>query len=350
MATTRSIEILRLGRHTSLGAGAHQFGEAEAAALIANYDAAKDPAPLVIGHPKLTDRALGWVDGMRLEGDVIVADISGIPAEFAESEEAQGFRRVSASFYPPGHAASPNGAGYYLRHVGLLGAHAPSVKGLAAVEFGDAGEGLAEITTLFSAPKGPTVTTPNAAKPKADQAATETATVDFAEREKQLSQREADIAAREEQAAAAEAARVHQDHVDFAETLVGEAKLSPAGKGLVVGVLDHLAAPRSGEPTFVEFAEAEGATPAKLDPADAFKKLFDRAKPMIEFGEAAKDDGDAPKGPAISIPTPAGYDVDANRAAVHNRALQIEAAEKVPYVDAAIRAEAELGSKGASAP
>ncbi|MBZ6377375.1 hypothetical protein B5C34_05250 [Pacificimonas flava] len=362
MDNTRPIEIFRLGEHRDRSGKAVSFSQADAETLIANYDPATDPAPLVIGHPKLTDRALGWVDKLRLDGDVLVADVRDIPAEFAESDEARGFRRVSSSFYLPGEAASPNPAGYYLRHVGLLGAHAPSVKGLAAVEFADAGANLTEIETEFSTPSlgggaatraGGSAASPDKGASMPDPATnTATNTADFAERERALSAREQELKEREQALDKRDADAVHRGHVDFAEQLVKDAKLLKPGAPLVVGVLDalHTAAQVDGDGATVEFAETEGGAAITLDPAAAFRKLFEGAQPFVEFGEVAGADKTPPK-VAVSMPAPAGHDIDQDGAALHAKALDLQKADpKLSYADAAIRAEGELaGTRPASA-
>lgn len=117
------------------------FSEADVAATAAAYDPARHQAPLVIGHPTRDDApAFGWVGSLAADGATLRASFSEISPAARELVEAGHYRHVSASFYAPGASANPTPGIWALRHVGLLGAVPPAVKGLGAVSFagGDA--------------------------------------------------------------------------------------------------------------------------------------------------------------------------------------------------------------------
>jgi len=146
----KRIHIFRPGRHTTNSGTTLEFTEAQLAASAAAYDPAKHEAPLVVGHPKTDDPAYGWVRSLQFGETGLEAIPDQVEPQFDEMVQAGRFKKVSASFYPPGHPGHPIQAGdgsdaYYLRHVGFLGAQPPSIKGLKHTEFADNAEGIVEI-------------------------------------------------------------------------------------------------------------------------------------------------------------------------------------------------------------
>ena len=114
--------------------------------------------------------------------------------------------------------------------------------------------------------------------------------VAFAEREAALAERENALKAREADQAKRDQDARHAVHVAFAEGLIADVKLAPAGKDKVVGLLDLLDASQP-----VAFGEGDANS---MTAAAAFKSLFDGAQPVVALGEAAPADkkpGDAPK-------------------------------------------------------
>ncbi len=264
----KPIRIFRKGTFTSVEGEEIAFGEAELADIVASYDAANNPAPLVIGHPKLHDPAYGWVDRLAIEDGEVVAYVDPALTEpsFAEAVNAGRYRKVSAQFYPPKNPNNPAPGKFSLKHVGFLGAHPPAVKGLRTVSFGADDGGDLIIFEQENMMSG--------IDDKDKEAS-------FAERESALETREAAVAAREKAAAEQAEADRHTAHVSFAEGLVTSAKLGPKGQDILVGVLGAL-----GDSDVVSFGEA-----GELSPRDALMKLFDQAHPLVSLGERAKDDG-----------------------------------------------------------
>lgn len=269
-ATTR-IKIFKLGDHVDMNGRAFRFGEDEARELIASYDAASDPAPLVIGHPETDAPAYGWVERLEVDDGVLFAEVERVDPEFAEMVNAGRYAKPSPSIYLAGNRHNPKPGKLYLKDVGFLGAAAAACKGLGTIRFAGAGAGDKDVAT-FDNPLNPTTKETSMSDKDAAAMFAEQAAALKADREKFDAERLAFDKARGE--------ALHADHLSFAESLVKTARLSPAGKAIVVGVLDTLAAPAADAP--LKFGEAGDMTPAA-----AFKALFDQAKPLVVFGEAA---------------------------------------------------------------
>ncbi|ARR54777.1 hypothetical protein HY78_15705 [Rhizorhabdus wittichii DC-6] len=146
----RPIKIFRAGSFNSMEGEKVSFSASDLAGMVAAYDPKSDPAPIVVGHPQMNAPAYGWIGGLRLEGEHIVADPSEMLPEMTEAVRKGLYRKVSASFYPPQHPGNPKPGKYYLRHVGFLGAAPPAVKGLGTLAFAEIG--AASAVTIEAAP------------------------------------------------------------------------------------------------------------------------------------------------------------------------------------------------------
>jgi len=82
--------------------------------------------PFVIGHPKTNDPAYGWTAGVRRVGDELQVKGDKIHDAFESGVENGRWPNRSIRI-------SQDDSGYYLKHVGFLGAAAPAVDGLEAV-------------------------------------------------------------------------------------------------------------------------------------------------------------------------------------------------------------------------
>lgn len=142
----KPFEIFRTGRHTPMAGAPLQFAEGDLAATAVAYDPSKHHAPIVVGHPRQDAPAYGWVDGLDISGDRLVAKPARVDPEFAELVRQGRFAKVSASFYLPDAPGNPTPGTYYLRHVGFLGAQPPAVKGLKPIEFADDEAGTIEFS------------------------------------------------------------------------------------------------------------------------------------------------------------------------------------------------------------
>lgn len=321
MERTPEIRIFKPGDFTSAEGTKVSFTQADLEAAAAAYDPEKDPAPIVVGHPAMDAPAFGWVGGLKVVDDHLVAVPDRIEPSFAEAVRDGRYRKVSAQFYPPQHPGNPKPGSFYLKHVGFLGAAAPAVKGLGTVAF--AADDAAQ----------PVATTEQTIEETIVAERTND-TTSFAEREAELLRREQALTTRETAIVGREKIvgdTLHAANVSFADGLVAAGSLAPAGKDLVVGILDQLEATAT-----VSFGEALG----QLAPAAAFKKLLEGGTPLVSFGELARPEAKDPDKPGvISFAAPSGHEVDPARLEIHRKALDLQAANpNLSYIDAVKRA------------
>lgn len=275
--------IFRAGRHRTITGQAIEFSESDLAAIAAAYDTAIHEAPLVIGHPKTDDPAMGWVSGLKCVGLRLEAEFRQMDPAFAEAVEAGRYKHVSAAFYAPDSPHNPNPGGYYLRHVGVLGAMPPAVKGLGPLSF-------AENDTVFLAfgeeENVPSGDTPPADSPKDNQnedtmdkknepAGNAGAAAENAVLKKELEEMKVRMARQE-------AERRHADNLAFAEGLVSSGRLAPAGRDVVAATLDALTTPKE-DGSMIAFGEGDAAVPL----AEQFRTLLSSAEPVVMFAEFA---------------------------------------------------------------
>ena len=157
----KSLQIFRTGKHTAMDGRVWEFTEADIDASIRAYDPALHEAPLVVGHPRHDFPAYGWVRALKQAGAAIEAEPHQVQPAFAEMVNSGAFKKISASWYPPGHAQNPVPEVFYLKHVGFLGAAPPAVKGMrdanfaaddtgcVVVEFADDGIGSGLMARFF---------------------------------------------------------------------------------------------------------------------------------------------------------------------------------------------------------
>ncbi|MDK9270658.1 peptidase [Salmonella enterica subsp. enterica serovar Poona] len=374
------IHIFRAGTHTDMHGRRINFSDADLNEIAQNYNPALHEAPIVVGHPKTDAPSYAWVRGIKKDCDGLKAEPRDIDPQFAELVKNRRYSKVSASFYCPESPGNPTPGKYYLRHVGFLGAQPPAIKGLKQVSFVEDEEGVVEFAdwslqttaTLFSrirdffisqfglektdsvmpdylidslrddaARTATTDATPafsdpvgipaeDAIQPVAEKPAPtplEDTAVDK-ELQVKLEQENADLKRQLDERNKAEAQRVaterHNANVAFADSLVSDARLAPAGKGLVVAVLDALG---DGESP-VSFSENGSEQPL----VEAFKAQMQKARPLLDFGEVAT--GDRTDRTAI----PAEFaEADPVRLELHTKAVALAQAENITYEAAVAR-------------
>lgn len=121
------IPVFQGGSQTD-GAGRVHDGTALIDTAVSTFNAARHEPPVVIGHPKENGPAFGWVEGLKKQGDTLLAKFKQVEPAFADMVKRGLFKKRSAAFYPDGS----------LRHIGFLGAMPPAVKGLPDVAFAEA--------------------------------------------------------------------------------------------------------------------------------------------------------------------------------------------------------------------
>lgn len=143
------IHLLKPGTFRDMNGADVRFTAADIAAIAKSYDPQLSPAPIVIGHPRLDDPAYGWTSGLTADDDGLHADAEDVDPAFADLVRAGRYRTVSGSFYRPDAPGNPKPGGWYLRHIGFLGAQPPAVKGLKRAQLAAANDGVT--TVEFSA-------------------------------------------------------------------------------------------------------------------------------------------------------------------------------------------------------
>jgi len=118
------IPIFQGGSQTDSAGRVHD-GDALIDKAVSTFNAARHEPPVVIGHPQENGPAFGWVEGLKRQGNLLVAKFKQVEPGFADMVQRGLFKKRSAAFYPDGS----------LRHVGFLGAAPPAVKGLPDVAF-----------------------------------------------------------------------------------------------------------------------------------------------------------------------------------------------------------------------
>lgn len=349
-----AIEIFRAGRHTDMRGRAFDITRADLADIASRYDPAKHEAPLVIGHPEINAPAYGWVSGLRVADDTLVADTHQVDPAFAEVVNKGRYKKRSASFLLPTAPGNPAPGQYYLNHVGFLGAQPPAVKGLRDAQFAASDQciefasdhrwGFRDVASVFRRLRDwmverdgaeaaelviPTwqidslveaaqpdtvdsITGPVfAAPPSEETIVSQSNTADFAAREQELSQKAADLIAREQAIASREQDARRVDAAAFAAELVESGRLLPREAVTVTELL--LVLP---EDKPLGFAAADGTT-THVQPANALRELLSGLTPRVDYRE--KSASTDPLANA-SFATPPGAAVDAAQLELHGRA------------------------------
>lgn len=352
----KALHIFKPGRHITVAGEAIEFSEADIAATAAAYNPKIHKAPIVKGHPAIDAPAQGWAEALQANERGLYALPSKVDPAFAEEVRAGRWGAVSAKFYRPDAANNPVPGTWYLRHIGVLGAQPPGVKGLEAPEFAEAdadsvcfAEGVAFgdwtpmtqanlfrqlrdwIVSKFgleeadkvlpnydvrelelaaqeevASHRAPSASLPAFAEGKPDPSnpppqestVTEQEAAQLREKNAQLQAQltaanEAAVAAAARDAQAAAAART-AEHTAFAEALIEQAKVPEADKARIVAIADAIHPPGDAP---VMFGEGDGKTTLYAQ----FKSFLEGLKPSVEFGEqatrgrAGSADGGAPE-------------------------------------------------------
>ncbi len=130
-----TVEIFRAGRHTAMSGHVSEYSEDDLRMMAAAYTPTRSRAVLTLGHPRDNQPDLGTIDKLTAVGGRLFAHISNVSSKAVDWVRAGLYKHVSASFMAPYAPDNPAPGTWYLRHVGMLGAMAPAVKGMAPLEF-----------------------------------------------------------------------------------------------------------------------------------------------------------------------------------------------------------------------
>lgn len=258
------IEIFRTGTHRPKGMEAMTFSQEDLDKIV-QMNTGKE-IPIVVGHPKTSDPAYGWAKQITREDDILFADDPEIAPEMQQLIKEKKYRYVSIELRPD----------YTIRHIGLLGANPPAVKGLKPVQFSEEEEGVmlfSDEDTTISDPV-PVVPTPMKNNPEGTAEPKNVApkTEDLLDRLRAMEAKVAELEKEKEEKLKAEK---QEEFAAFAESQIRDGRLKPDMKDKVVSVLKSLYTNDSGVMAFSD-SEPEGAR--------AFKELIESLNPIIKPG------------------------------------------------------------------
>jgi hypothetical protein len=142
----KRVHIFKPGKYVATNGQTYEFTETMLQASAQAYDPKLHEAPIVLGHPKHDDPAYGWIRKLEFADGQLLGEPDQVDPGFAELHRAGRYKKRSASFYAPDDPRNPVPGVFYLRHLGVLGAQPPAVKGLKAANFA---EGEAPVTVEF---------------------------------------------------------------------------------------------------------------------------------------------------------------------------------------------------------
>ena len=125
MATLKNVDLFRTGTHTDSAGRTRNWSKDDLLKISNQYNPATQEAPAVIGHPKQTAPAYGWVKKVWVDGEFLKADFEQVAPEFETALKEGRYKKRSISV----------NKNFELQHVAFLGSAAPAVSGLKDIEF-----------------------------------------------------------------------------------------------------------------------------------------------------------------------------------------------------------------------
>lgn len=299
----KPIEILKVGTFTPMKGNPVSFTQDDLEHIASSYDPAKFEAPLVIGHPKTNNPAYGWISRLYTKGDTLLAEVRDLAPEMAELIKGKHYKKISASLYSPDSPNYPvtDGKHYYLKHVGLLGAEAPAVKGLASVGFADDEAGI----LFFSDTLEPFDS------------------LEFSQMREKADKYEILLAEQR-----------RENHISFIDRMVKEGRLLPFFQEGVLEFMETL----DRETTF-EFSEHQDRKTSNA--LDWFRSFLSKTPPVVPMGANHREhDADFAEKQDSGFVVPKGYQVDTVRADLHERATAYAKHHDVSFTEALKRIDA----------
>lgn len=358
----KPLHIFKPGKHVAMSGASINFSEADLAATVSAYDPALHEAPLVFGHPKHDAPAGGWVKSLASCADGLEAVPHEVDPAFAELVANKRYKKISASFYHPAAPNNPVPGVYYLRHVGFLGAQPPSVKGLRAIELGDAEEGVIEFADfghetsaslwrrlrdwmigerglevadqiipdwqINSLTEAAHDNDPRPSFTEPTPPATEDSTVtpeEIAAMQAENKRLQNQLQQHQEQERKSRQDKIHTTNVAFAEELIGAGKLLPKHSAALIAVLDFA---ESGDAP-LEFGEGNDRQPV----VEGLKAIFTDLPKQIDFAEKASKDRHGDGRQVVDLEF-SEKNTDPDRLELHQRATALAAEKNIPYESA----------------
>ena len=221
------IHIFSPGTQTSSQGVTREFTKKDLKQVADSYDPAIHEAPIRIGHTDNdTVPSWGWVKNVKMKGSDLYAEVEFTPQMGGFVRDGL-YKKVSASFYSPESKINPEPGQWSLRHVAMLGAQPPAVKGLKGFAYSEesADEGVLDFAAtaelkpeqVFDDELGPTT--------KTDQSPFEYLKVKLEEARTEMAKEE-NVAAEQKAQTDIQKPEADQQGQEFAEKM----KKAPAGK------------------------------------------------------------------------------------------------------------------------
>lgn len=128
------VEAFRAGIHTDAEGATRKWDPTDIVNIAQQYNRNSDPAnserhiaPVVLGHPKDNEPAVGWVQRAKAVGDKLMLKLGELHPAFVDALKKGMYKTRSISLYPD----------LNIRHLGFLGAAVPAVKGLGPFKFAE---------------------------------------------------------------------------------------------------------------------------------------------------------------------------------------------------------------------
>lgn len=149
--------------------------------------------------------------------------------------------------------------------------------------------------------------------------------IDFAERERQLQSREAELVKQAQSLALRATELNRKEDLDFAEGLIKEGRALPHEKDKLVNFMGCL---RSNNGETVDFGEND--KPTLLE---GFKRILTDRPPVIALKEIATPE-DSKRASGLNFSSPEGFEIDAEALEIHEKAMSYMEQHKVDYLTA----------------
>lgn len=253
------VEIFKSGNHINSAGEVMNFSSNDLAQIANSYNVNSHEAPIVVGHPSENAPAYGWIKGLKVENNSLIADFGELDEDFKTLVKNGRYKKLSASFYDPQSKFNPTPNKWYLRHVGFLGAQPPAIKGLKQATFAE-NESIAsfelEVNFCETCAKNSSVEeTAKTEKQIFNSTNGETNQMEekLAQMQKKLDEANSKLANFEKEKAKQEVDALVKENADFAESLIKEGKILPVFKETVVNVLNALSLVKTSD--FSEFKQ-----------------------------------------------------------------------------------------------
>ena len=131
------VHCFTAGTQTSAQGVTRDFSVKDLKEVAQSYDPITHEAPVRVGHED-SDKvpSYGWVKGFKMEGQKLYADVEFTP-EMSEMIRNGNYRKVSISMYSPESGINPTPGKWSARHLAVLGATPPAVKGLENLQYSE---------------------------------------------------------------------------------------------------------------------------------------------------------------------------------------------------------------------